>query len=268
MRSAWFALRFGALLFGFAFLYAPILLLVLYSFNESRNVTVWAGFSTRWYRGLLDNQALLDATLVSVGLGLAAATCATALGVFAALALARPGRFHGGRLLAVMTYGPLVMPEIIMGLSVLLLLIALGVERGLGTLFLAHVTFTTCFATVVIRSRLVGFDAALEDAAADLGAPPARTFLTVTLPIIMPAVAAAWIIAFAISFDDLIISQFTTGPGAQTLPMLVYGEARRGVKPEINAISTVLIVAVGLLVVLAAIIRRFGARSSRSGFAA
>jgi putrescine transport system permease protein len=226
---------------AFVFLYAPIVILVIFSFNDSRLVTVWAGFSLRWYRALATNDQLLRAATVSLGIALTSATFATLLGLLAALALTRLRRMPGSGLLAVMTYAPLVMPEVITGLSLLLLFVAIGLDRGLVTVTIAHITFTLCFATVVIQARLLTFDRALEDAALDLGATPLRAFLQVTLPLIAPAVAGAWMFAFTLSLDDLVLASFTSGPGASTLPMRIYSQARLGVSPEINAVSAVLI---------------------------
>ena len=241
---------------GFAFLYVPILLLVVYSFNSSRLVTVWGGFSTKWYAALLQNEALLDAAWVTIRVGLISATAATLLGTMAAVALVRRNRFFGRTLFSGMIYAPLVMPEVIMGLALLLLFVAIGFDRGFWTVTLAHTTFTMCFVAVVVQSRLVTFDTSLEEAALDLGAPPLKAFLLVTLPLIFPAVAAGWMLAFTLSLDDLVIASFTTGPGATTLPMKIYSQVRLGVTPEINAISTILIGIVALGVLAAAAVTR------------
>ena len=248
------AFNLVSLVFGFAFLYLPILLLVLFSFNESRLVTVWGGFSTRWYSALLQNQAMLDAAWVTVRVALLSATAATLLGTLAAIVLVRRGRFAGRTLFTGMVYAPLVMPEVITGLSLLLLFVAVGMDRGFWTVTLAHTTFAMCFVAVVVQSRLVTFDLSLEEAALDLGAPPLKAFLLVTLPLIFPAVAAGWMLAFTLSLDDLVIASFTSGPGSTTLPMRIYSQVRLGVTPEINAISTILIglVALGVLAASAA----------------
>jgi putrescine transport system permease protein len=248
--------RFGlfnatALAFGFAFLYLPILLLVVYSFNASRLVTVWGGFSTQWYAALFRNEALMSAAWVTLRVGLVSATLATVLGTLAALALTRFGRFRGRTLFTGMIYAPMVMPEVITGLSLLLFFVALNVDRGFWTIVLAHVTFTMCFVAVVVQSRLVAFDRALEEAALDLGATPLRAFFSVTLPLIAPAVAAGFLLAFTLSIDDLVITSFTAGPGATTLPMRIYSQVRLGVTPEINAASTILIALVTLGVIVA-----------------
>ncbi len=220
-----------ALTFGFAFLYLPILILVVYSFNASQLVTVWGGFSTKWYAALLRNEALLDAAWVTIRIALLSATAATVLGTLAAVALVRYRRFRGRALFTGMVYAPLVMPEVITGLSLLLLFVALGLDRGFWTVTLAHITFTMCFVAVVVQSRLVTFDRSLEEAALDLGATPLRAFFSVTLPLILPAVAAGWLLAFTLSLDDLVIASFTSGPGATTLPMRIYSQVRLGVTP-------------------------------------
>jgi putrescine transport system permease protein len=240
-----------SLVLGFAFLYLPIVLLVVFSFNDSRLVTVWGGFSTRWYAEIWHNQPLLDAAWVTIRVALVSATVATILGTLAAVALTRLGRFPGRTLFSGMIYAPLVMPEVITGLSLLLLFVAIDLDRGFWTVTLAHISFTMCFVAVVVQSRLVSFDRNLEEAAMDLGAPPLRTFMSVTLPIIFPAVAAGWILAFTLSLDDLVIASFTTGPGATTLPMRIYSQVRLGVTPEINAVSTIFIAVVTLTVITA-----------------
>ena len=245
---------------GLAFLYAPIVLLVLYSFNASRLVTVWAGFSTRWYAALMHDGQMLDAVWVTLRVGLISATLATVLGALAAVALVRAGRFRGRALFSGMIYAPLVMPEVILGLSLLLLFVALGVDRGFWTVTLSHATVTLCYATVVIQARLSSFDRSLEEAAQDLGCTPLGAFLQVTLPNIAPAVAAAWMLAFTLSLDDLVIASFTSGPGATTLPMRLYSQVRLGVNPEINAVSTLLIAVMTVGVTIAALIQRRRAR--------
>lgn len=244
--------------FGFAFLYLPIVLLVIYSFNASRLVTVWGGFSTRWYAELFKNEALLDAAWVTLRVALLSATVATVLGTMAAIALVRHGRFKGRTLFSGMIYAPLVMPDVITGLSLLLLFVAVGLDRGFWTIVLAHITFSMCFVAIVVQSRLVTFDRSLEEAALDLGCLPARTFFQITLPIILPAVIAGWMLAFTLSLDDLVIASFTTGPGATTLPMKIYSQVRLGVTPEINAVCTILIglVTIGVLAASIATKRR------------
>ncbi|CCM74475.1 ABC transporter permease [Rhizobium mesoamericanum] len=245
----WTRFNVASVALGFAFLYLPIVLLVVFSFNESKLVTVWGGFSTKWYVSLLHNQALLDAAWVTIRVGILSATAATILGTLAAIALVRYTRFRGRMLFSGMVYAPLVMPEVITGLSLLLLFVAIGLDRGFWTITLAHTTLTMCFVAVVVQSRLLSFDRSIEEAAQDLGAPPVRTFFEVTLPIIAPAVLSGWILAFTLSLDDLVIASFTSGPGATTLPMKIYSQVRLGVTPEINAVCTILIgiVAIGVI---------------------
>src|ERR1044072_3430616 len=246
--------RFGtvnltALALGLAFLYLPIAILVINSFNDSRLVTVWSGASLRWYRELFNDAAMRESASVSLRIALLSATAATVLGTLAALALTRGRRFRGRMMFSAMIYAPLVMPEVITGLSLLLLFVAVEMHRGFWTIVIAHTTLTLCFVAVVVQSRLVTFDMSLEEAALDLGCPPLRTFLTVTLPLIWPAVASGWMLAFALSLDDLVLASFVTGPGATTLPIRIYPEVRLGVKPEINAVCTIMIavVATGLI---------------------
>jgi len=235
--------------FGFVFLYLPIALLVLYSFNASRLVTVWGGFSTKWYAALLANQSLLDAAWVTARVAAVSATVALVLGTMAAMALVRYGRFRGRVLFVGMVSAPLVMPEVITGLSLLLLFVALEWARGYWTIVIAHITFSMAYVAVVVQARLVSFDGSIEEAALDLGASPLRAFFEITLPLIAPALIASWLLAFTLSLDDLVIASFTTGPGATTLPMKIFSSVRLGVTPEINAVCTVLIglVTVGVL---------------------
>lgn len=258
MRRGPSAFNIAAIVLGMGFLYLPIVLLVIYSFNDSRLVTVWGGFSTRWYTSLFQNEQLLAAAWVTLRVAFVSATLATILGTLAALGLVRAGRFRGRTLFSSMTYAPLVMPEVILGLSLLLLFVSVGVARGFWTVMIAHTTLTLCYATVVVQARLVSFDEALEEAARDLGAPPWKAFALVTLPNIAPAVAAAWMLAFTLSLDDLVIASFTSGPGATTLPIRIYSAVRLGVSPEINAISTLLIglVATGVIAVYLLNMRR------------
>lgn len=238
-----------SLTLGFVFLYVPMLILVIYSFNASKLVTVWAGFSTRWYGELLANEAFLDAAWVTLRVAVISSTIATILGTMAAYVLVRGGRFLGRTLFSGMIYAPLVMPEVITGLSLLLLFIGIGLDRGVLTIVLAHTTFSMCFVSVVVSSRLVSFDRSLEEAALDLGASPWDAFRLVTLPIIAPAVISGWLLAFTLSLDDLVIASFTSGPSATTLPMKIWSSVRLGVSPEINALSTILIglVTVGVI---------------------
>ena len=248
-----------------AFLYLPIAILVIYSFNDSRLVTVWGGWSVRWYGELLADAPLIDAALISLRLALISATAATILGTLAALALVRFGRFRGRVMFSAMIYAPLVMPEVITGLSLLLLFVAVAADRGFWTVAIAHTTMAMCFVTIIVQSRLVDFDTGLEEAAMDLGASPSRTFLSVTLPLIFPAIAAAWMLAFALSLDDLVIASFTTGPGATTLPIRIYSEVRLGVKPEMNAVCSIMVAVVGVAVIAASLLAKLtGARGTPS----
>jgi putrescine transport system permease protein len=250
-RASWFNIVSVAL--GLAFLYLPIAILVIYSFNASRLVSVWGGWSTRWYGVLIDDSEMLESASISLRVAAASASAATVLGTLAAIALVRGGRFRTRFLFAGMVYAPLVMPEVITGLSLLLLFVALDVDRGFWTIAFAHTTLTMCFVAVVVHARLLDFDLSLEEAAMDLGCPPLRTFLTVTLPLITPAILSGWMLAFTLSLDDLVIASFTTGPGATTLPIRIYSEVRLGVKPEVNAVSTVMIALVALAVVVASL---------------
>ena len=255
----WFNITSIAL--GFSFLYLPIVILVIFSFNASRLVTVWGGFSTKWYGELLHNQQLLDAAWVTLRVGFAAATIATVLGTIGALVLARMGRFMGRSLFSGMIYAPLVMPDVILGLSLLLLFVAINQDRGFWTVMPPHHSvhvqqFCMCYVAVVVQSRLVGFDRSLEEAAMDLGCPPVKTFFLITLPLILPGVLAGWMLAFTLSLDDLVIASFTTGPGATTLPMKIYSQVRLGVTPEINAVCTILVGLVTIGVVTASILTK------------
>lgn len=241
---------------GFAFLYIPILLLVIFSFNASKLVTVWGGFSTHWYVQMWQNEGLMDAAWITIRVALLSATVATALGTLAALALTRFTRFPGRMLFSGMIYAPIVMPEVITGLSMLLLFVAVNIDRGFWTVMIAHTTFTMCYAAIVVQSRLVTFDRSLEEAALDLGCPPVKTFFKITLPLILPAVIAGWMLAFTLSLDDLVIANFNTGPGATTLPIKIYSQVRLGVTPEINAACTILIAFVTVGVIIASIMTK------------
>src|SRR6195952_842987 len=245
-----------SLALGLAFLYLPIVILVIYSFNAARLVTVWGGWSLRWYSEFFNDRAMLDAAWMSLRVAAVSASIATLLGTLAAVALSRGERFKGRTLFSGMVYAPLVMPEVITGLSLLLLFVAIDADRGFWTVTVAHTTVTLSFVTVVVQSRLLTFDRTLEEAAMDLGCPPLKTFLTITLPLIFPAIAAGWMLAFTLSFDDLVIASFSTGPGATTLPMRIYSEVRLGVKPEINAICTIMIAVVAAGVIAAALVSR------------
>jgi putrescine transport system permease protein len=253
MRRGMSVFNVASVALGLAFLYLPIAILVIYSFNASRLVTVWGGWSTRWYAELVNDQAMLVAAWVSLRIAFLSAAAATVLGTLAAVALARGRRFRGRALFTGLVYAPLVMPEVITGLALLLLFVAVEVDRGFWTIIIAHTTLTMCFVTVVVEARLASFDTSLEEAAMDLGCPPLKTFLTVTLPLIAPAVAAGFMLAFTLSLDDLVIASFVTGPGATTLPIRIYSEVRLGVKPEINAVCTILIAVVAAGVVSASL---------------
>jgi putrescine transport system permease protein len=244
---------------GIAFLYLPIVILVIYSFNASRLVAVWGGWSTRWYAELAGDVPLLESAFISLRIGVVSASAATVLGTLAAVTLVRFGRFRGRLLFAAMIYAPLVMPEVITGLSMLLLFVAISIDRGFWTVVIAHTTMAMCFVAVIVQSRLADFDMSLEEAAMDLGASPARTFRAVTLPLILPAIAAGWMLAFALSLDDLVIASFTTGPGATTLPIRIYSEVRLGVSPEMNAVCSIMIGVVGVAVIAASLLTKLGA---------
>lgn len=260
-RFSWF--NATSLTFGFAFLYLPMLILIIYSFNESQLVTVWAGFSTKWYGELFQNEQFLDAAWVTLKVAFWSSTLATVLGTMAAYIMVRAGRFRGRGLFSGMIYAPLVMPEVITGLSLLLFFIAIGLDRGVLTIVLAHTTFAMCYVSVVVTSRLVSFDRSLEEAALDLGCTPWDAFRSVTLPIIMPAVIAGWLLAFTLSLDDLVIASFTAGPSATTLPIRIFSSVRLGVTPEINALSTIMIGLVTLGVISASLASR--SMASRRG---
>jgi putrescine transport system permease protein len=256
------AFNAASLLVGFALLYLPIVILVIYSFNASRLVTVWGGWSLRWYGEFFNDRAMIDAAWMSLRVAAASATIATLLGTLAAIALSRGERFSGRTLFSGMLYAPLVMPEVITGLSLLLLFVAIDAERGFWTVTIAHTTLTMCFVTVVVQSRLISLDRSFEEAAMDLGCDPLRAFLAVTLPLIIPAIAAGWMLAFTLSLDDLVIASFTTGPGSATLPIRIYSEVRLGVKPEINAICTLAIVVIAAVIVVASLAAKLsGARA-------
>lgn len=253
-RLSWF--NAVSLTLGFAFLYIPMIILIIFSFNESKLVTVWAGFSTKWYGEVIQNEAFLDAAWVTVRVAVFSSTLATILGTAAAYVLVRGGRFFGRTLFSGMIYAPLVMPEVITGLSLLLLFIGIGLDRGILTIVLAHTTFSMCFVSVVVSSRLVTFDQSLEEAALDLGCSPAQAFRLVTLPIIAPAVISGWLLAFTLSLDDLVIASFTSGPSATTLPIKIFSAVRLGVSPEINALSTIMIAIVTVGVITASLVTK------------
>lgn len=245
-----------SLTLGFAFLYLPMLLLIIYSFNSSRLVTVWAGFSTQWYGELLRDESFLNAAWVTIKVAVMSSTIATVLGTMAAYVLVNSGKFFGRTLFSGMIYAPLVMPEVITGLSLLLLFIGLGLDRGVLTIVLAHTTFSMCFVSVVVSSRLVSFDRSLEEAALDLGCNRFDAFRLVTLPIIAPAVISGWLLAFTLSLDDLVIASFVSGPSSTTLPIKIWSSVRLGVTPEINALSTLMIGIVTVGVITASLISK------------
>ncbi|HEY1078174.1 MAG TPA: ABC transporter permease subunit [Fontimonas sp.] len=246
-RAAWPLYTVMAL--GYAFLYIPIISVIVYSFSASRLATVWGGFSTRWYVELFGNEQILAALGRSLTIAAVSATAAVLLGTASGLALSRFGRFPGRGLLSLMNSAPMVMPDVMLGLSSLLLFVALQQatgwpQRGMGTIMLAHITLTACYVTVVVRSRLGALDLSLEEAAMDLGARPWRVFVFITLPLIAPALLAGWLLAFTLSLDDLVIASFTSGPGASTLPMVIYSKVKLGVTPEVNALATLIVTAV------------------------
>ena len=262
-KASWFNVVSVAL--GLGFLYLPIVILVIYSFNASRLVTVWGGWSLRWYIEFFNDRAMIEAALMSFRVAATSATLATLLGTLAAVALSRGERFAGRTLFSGMLYAPLVMPEVITGLSLLLLFVAIDAERGFWTVTIAHTTLTMCFVAVVVQSRLISLDRSLEEAAMDLGCDPARAFLAVTLPLIVPAIAAGWMLAFTLSLDDLVIASFTTGPGSSTLPIRIYSEVRLGVKPEINAICTLVIALIAVVIILASVFSKLSSARDESG---
>jgi putrescine transport system permease protein len=264
MRRSGFVLTMLA--FGYAFLYVPIILLIIYSFNESRLVTVWGGWSTKWYVGLLHNQQMLSAAWLSLRIAALSATISVVLGTMAGMAMARFGRFRGRTLFGGMITAPLVMPEVITGLSLLLLFVSLEQfigwpeGRGMTTITIAHVTFTMAFVAVIVQSRLVSLDESIEEAAMDLGARPAKIFFVITLPIISPAIVSGWLLAFTLSLDDLVIASFVSGPASTTLPMVIFSSVRLGVTPEINALATIIVALVTTGIIAAGV---FMARQER-----
>ncbi len=258
------------LAFGFAFLYIPILLLMIFSFNESKLVTVWGGFSTKWYGELIRDTQVLGAAWVSLRIAVVNATMAVCLGTLAGFVLARMGRFRGRLLLSGMTTAPLVMPEVITGLSLLLLFVAMeGLVgwpggRGFTTITIAHITFSMAYVAVIVQSRLTSVDESVEEAAQDLGATPGKVFFVITLPIIAPALVSGWLLAFTMSLDDLVIASFVSGPGSSTLPMVIFSKVRLGVSPDINALATIIVLIVATGIVAAGLImNRAEARRQR-----
>jgi putrescine transport system permease protein len=251
---------FSAMVFGFAFLYIPIVSLIVYSFNKSKLVTVWAGFSTQWYGALLENDQILQAAWISLRIATLNATVAVALGTIAGFVLARFRRFRGRTLFTGMVTAPLVMPEVITGLSLLLLFVAMEAAigwpsgRGFTTITIAHITFSMAYVAVIVQSRLSDMDESIEEASLDLGARPLKIFFLITLPIIAPALVAGWLLAFTLSLDDLVIASFVSGPGSSTLPMVIFSKVRLGVSPEINALATILVGLVAIGTVIAGIV--------------
>ncbi len=241
---------------GLGFLYLPMIILIIYSFNSSRLVTVWAGWSTQWYAELFNDQAIMQAVLLSLSIAFMAASAAVILGTVAAFVLTRMGRFRGDSVFAFTITAPLVMPEVITGLSLLLLFVALGqligwpAQRGMTTIWIAHVTTTSAYVAVVVSSRLRELEKSLEEAAMDLGARPLKVFFVITLPLIAPALIAGWLLAFTLSLDDLVIASFVSGPNATTLPMLVFSSVRLGVSPKINALATIIIAVVSVITLI------------------
>jgi putrescine transport system permease protein len=252
----------SVLAFGYAFLYIPLVLVIVYSFNDSRIATVWGGFSTRWYGELLRNEQILDAAFLSLRIALTSATIATVLGTMAGIALARFRRFKGRTLFSGMITSPMVMPEVITGLSLLLLFITLQqltgwpAQRGFGTITIAHTTFAMAYVAIIVQSRLMSMDESLEEAAMDLGGHPLRVMFDITLPLIAPAMVAGWLLAFTLSLDDLVIASFVSGPGSNTLPMYIFSKVKLGVSPDINALATLIILFVSSGVLLSWLVAR------------
>ena len=256
----------SVLSFGYAFLYIPLISVVVYSFNDSRLATVWGGFSTRWYGELLRNEQVLDALFLSIKIALTSATLATILGTMAGLALARFGRFKGRTMFSGMISSPMVMPEVITGLSLLLLFVTLQQltgwpgQRGFSTITIAHTTFSMAYVAIIVQSRLAAMNESLEEAAMDLGGRPLRVVFDITLPLIAPAMMAGWLLSFTLSLDDLVIASFVSGPGSTTLPMLIFSKVKLGVSPDINALASVIIAAVSLGVAIAWLTMRRNAK--------
>lgn len=257
-RRPWFL--FTMLVFGFAFFYVPILSMMVYSFNGSRLATVWGGFSTKWYVSLLSNRQVGAALLLSLQIALISATIATILGTMAGIALARFTRFRGRFLFSGLVTAPLVMPEVITGISSLMLFLLMADwigwpgQRGFTTITLAHITFSMVFVTTIVQARMLQADRAIEEAAMDLGSRPWQVMWDITLPTIFPAILSGWLLAFTISLDDVVITSFTTGPGNTTLPLLIWSKVKLGVTPDINALATLTVLVVGIAVVIAGII--------------
>jgi putrescine transport system permease protein len=256
MQRRFSPVLFAALSFGIAVLYIPILVLIAYSFNASPLASVWGGFSTQWYTALIHDRQVLQAALLSLEVAVTSSTVAVVLGTLAAIALVRFGRFRGRLLLTGMVNAPLVMPEVITGITQLLLFVSMlqmfsWPHRGFTTIVIAHVAFCTAYVTITVQSRLQSADRSLEEAAMDLGSSPAQAFLEVTLPIIAPALISSWLLSFTLSLDDLVISSFVSGPGASTLPMVIYSKVKLGVSPDVNALASLIICFVGSCVIAA-----------------
>ena len=256
MERRFSPILFASLSVGIAVLYIPILVLIGYSFNASPLVSVWGGFSTQWYTELIHNRQILQAALLSLEVAVTSSTAAVVLGTLAAIALVRFARFRGRLLLTGLVNAPLVMPEIITGITQLLLFVSMlqmfsWPHRGFTTLVIAHVAFCTAYVTITVQSRLQSADRSLEEAAMDLGSSPAQAFLEVTLPIIAPALVSGWLLSFTLSLDDLVISSFVSGPGASTLPMVIYSKVKLGVSPDVNALASLIICIVGSCVIAA-----------------
>jgi putrescine transport system permease protein len=255
---------------GFVFLYVPIVVLIIYSFNASRLVTVWGGWSVRWYAALFDDEPLIRAAWLSVRLAFVTGLASAVLGTLAGLTLGSRGGFRGRRLFATMIGGPIVLPDVVLGLALLLLFVAVQsltgfpAQRGALTVVLAHTTFGLCYVALIVQARFLGLDRALEEAAMDLGARPLKVLMTITVPLLAPAILAGFLLAFTLSLDDLVIASFVSGPGATTLPMAVFSSVRLGVKPEVNALATLLIVIVAVAVIGAGRLMSFSTRSPRS----
>jgi len=252
----------SVLAFGYAFLYMPLVSVIVYSFNDSRLATVWGGFSTRWYGELLKNEQILDALFLSLRIAATSATMATVLGTMAGLVLVRFGRFRGRTLFSGMITSPLVMPEVITGLSLLLLFVTFQQlfgwpsQRGFSTITIAHTTFSMAYVAVIVQSRLAGMDESIEEAAMDLGCRPARIVFDITLPLIAPAMVAGWLLAFTLSLDDLVIASFVSGPGASTLPMYIFSKVKLGVTPDINALASLIILVISVMLFVAWLVAR------------
>jgi putrescine transport system permease protein len=250
-RLSWFIIVF--LVLGYFFLYGPIVSLIFFSFNASKLVTVWGGFSTQWYGALWNDQPVIDAFLLSLRIALLSSTVATILGTVAGYVLARFGLFPGRTVLSGMVTAPLVMPEVITGLSMLLLFVQMQQAFGSLTITIAHITFTMSYIAVVMQSRFSTLDISLEEAAQDLGAKPLKVFFVITLPIVLPAIVSGFLLGFTISIDDLVITSFTSGPGANTLPMVIFSKVRLGLNPEINALASLIIAVVATGVIISTI---------------